>query len=94
MNDEKYVRAKKRVKEIKDFYTHLIVFGVVLTILTVINLATFAIEGDLNFWFLYPLGFWGFAVFMHGMKTFFLGKGSRWENRKIKEVMKQMDEDE
>ena len=44
MNDEKYVKAKKRVKEIKDFYTHLIVFGVVLTILKVINLATIAIE--------------------------------------------------
>ena len=40
-----------------------------------------------------PFSFWGFAVFMHAMRTFVFGKGGRWEDRKIKEVIKQMDED-
>jgi len=97
MEDEKYIKAKKRVKEIKDFYIHLTVFLVIIIIITGINLITFATgrasnEGW-NLWFLYPFGFWGFAVLMHGMKTFVFGGGSRWEQRKIKEVMKQMDKD-
>ena len=90
MEDEKYIKAKKRVKEIKDFYTHLIIFAVVITAITIINL----VQGEYKFyWFLFPFGFWGFAVLMHGLRTFVFGKGSRWEDRKIKEVMKQMDED-
>ena len=97
MEDEKYIKAKKRVKEIKDFYTHLIIFVVVVVALTIINLATLQMgkfeEGHRFFWYLYPFGFWGFAVFMHAMGTFVFGKGSSWENRKIKEVMKQMDEE-
>ena len=97
MEDEKYIKAKKRVKEIKDFYTHLIIFVVVVIALTIINLATLKMgefeEGHRFFWYLYPLGFWGFAVFMHAMRTFVFGKGSHWEEKKIKEVMKQMDED-
>jgi len=97
MKDEKYEKAKKRVKEIKDFYTHLIIFVVVVIVLTIINLASLKMgtfnEGHRFFWYLYPFGFWGFVVLMHGLRTFVFGRGSRWEDRKIKEVMKQMDED-
>lgn len=90
MVDEKYEKAKKRVKKIKDFYTHLIIFLVVITAITIINLVQN--END-YYWFLFPFGFWGFVVLMHGLRTFVFGKGSTWENRKIKEVMKQMEED-
>ena len=87
---EKYEKAKKRVKEIKDFYTHLIIFAVIITAITIINLA----QGLPSFyWFLFPFGFWGFAVLMHGLRTFVFGKGTSWENRKIKQVMKEMDKD-
>ena len=90
MEDKKYEIAKKRVKEIKDFYTHLIIFAVVITVITIINL----VYGEYRFYeFLFPFIFWGFIVLMHGLRTFVFGKGSRWENRKIKEVMKQMDKD-
>ncbi|GAG66551.1 hypothetical protein ES705_01324 [subsurface metagenome] len=90
MEDKNYEIAKKRVKEIKDFYTHLIIFAVVITAITIINL----VQGEYRFpWFLFPFGFWGFIVLMHGLRTFVFGKGSRWEDRKIKEVMKQMKED-
>ena len=94
MVDEKYIRAKKRVKEIKDFYIHLIIFLIIVTILTIINVASFIINSeDGNLWFLFPLGFWGFAVLMHGLKTFVFGHESSWEKRKIKEVMDKMDEE-
>jgi len=97
MENENYVKAKKRVKEIKDFYTHLIIFIVVVVILTTINLVTFfmgqACNNTWNFWFLFPFGFWGFAVIMHGMNVFVFGKNTRWEQRKIKEIMKQMDKE-
>jgi hypothetical protein len=90
MKDEKYEIAKKRVKEIKDFYTHLTIFTVVITVIIIINL----VQGEYRFyWFLFPFGFWGFAVLMHGLRTFVFGKGSRWEYRKINEIMKQMDEE-
>lgn len=97
MEDKKYVKAKKKVKEIKDFYMHLIIFLVVIVILTIINLITLATgqadnEGW-NFWFLFPFGFWGFAVLMHGMNVFVFGKNTRWEQQKIKEIMKQMDKE-
>ena len=93
MEDEKYIRAKKRVKDIKDFYIHLIIFLIIVTILTIINVASFIIHSeDVNLWFLFPLGFWGFAVLMHGLKTFVFRSGSSWEKRKIKELMDKMDE--
>ena len=94
MADEKYIVAKKRVKEIKDFYIHLIIFLVIVAILTIINVANFAINSEeVTLWFLFPLGFWGFAVLMHGLKTFIFGHESNWEKRKIKEVMDKMDKD-
>lgn len=94
MVDDKYIRAKKRVKDIKDFYIHLIIFLIVVVILTIINVVNFAINSEeVSLWFLFPLGFWGFAVLMHGLKTFVFGRGSNWEKRKIKEVMDKMDED-
>lgn len=97
MKDKRYAIAKKRVKEIKDFYIHLIIFLVVIVIFTVINLMTFAMgrtdNETWNFWFLYPFGFWGFAILMHGLKTFIFGTSSRWEQRKIKKIMKQIDKE-
>ena len=95
--NEKYIKAKKKVKDIKDFYIHLTVFLVVVTIIVLINVISYSTGrsdyGDWNFWFLFPFGFWGFAVLMHGLRTFVFGRESSWEKRKIKEVMKRMDEE-
>ena len=92
MVDKKYIVAKKRVKEIKDFYIHLIIFLIVVAILTIINVTSFVMNSEEgNLWFLFPLGFWGFAVLMHGLKIFVFGSDSSWEKRKIKEVMDKMD---
>lgn len=95
--NEKYLEAKKRVKDIKDFYIHLAVFLIVITIIVLINVVTFTSgssdNGEWNFWFLFPFGFWGFAVLMHGLRTFVFGGGSSWEARKIKEVMNGMEKE-
>ena len=65
-----------------------------MTALTIINLVTQINDPDKFYWFLFPLGFWGFGLFWHAMGVFVFsrkGPGS-WENRKIKEIMDQMDE--
>jgi hypothetical protein len=82
--DEKYIRAKKRVQNLKAFYIHLIVYILVNAMLLVINLIS---DAD-NWWFLYPLGGWGIGVIVHGISTFAFGIfGEKWEERKIKEYM-------
>lgn len=95
LKDKKYEAAKKRVEEIKAFYTHLIVYIIVIGALTIINLVTQLGDPDKNLWFLYPLGFWGFGLFWHGMGTFVFTKKApgSWENRKIKQIMDQMEDE-
>jgi len=91
MENEKYEKAKKRVQEIKGFWIHFITYLSVNIVLFIINLVT----SPGAWWFYWPLLGWGVGVFLHGMGVFVFSKfpGEQWENRKIKEVMKQMDED-
>ncbi|NEU31672.1 2TM domain-containing protein [bacterium LRH843] len=82
--DEQYARAKKRVQNLKAFYIHLTVYILVNMMLFSINVLTDAS----NWWFIYPLGGWGFGVVIHGITTFAGGHfGVDWEERKIKEYM-------
>ena len=86
MNDEKYEAAKRRVKELKDFYKNLITYISVNIILIIINLVT----SPGNLWFYWVTIFWGVGILLHASKTFifkgiFLGK--EWEEKKIKEIM-------
>ncbi|WP_409304468.1 2TM domain-containing protein [Peribacillus sp. SCS-155] len=82
--DEKYIRAKKKVQNLKAFYIHLTVYVLVNIMLFAINLSSDA--G--NWWFLYPLGGWGIGLAVHGVSLLFYGSlGADWEERKIKEYM-------
>lgn len=82
--DEKYIRAKKRVEQLKGFYIHLTIYILVNLMLFVINLLSDA--G--NWWFLYPFCGWGIGVLVHGLSIFTAGKFvADWEERKIKEYM-------
>ena len=86
MNDEKYEKAKKRVKELKDFYTNLLSYAAVNVLLIIINFVTSPSE----LWFYWVTIFWGIAVVLHASKVFVLkGKflGEEWEERKTKEIM-------
>ncbi len=91
MNEkEKYKFAKKRVEGIKGFYGHLISYAIVIIILMVINI----LSSPEFLWFLIVAGAWGFGLFWHAMGIFVFNKGfrSRWEKKKIKEIMEKMDD--
>ena len=86
MNDEKYEKAKKRVKDLKHFYRDLISYVTINVILVIINLVT----NPGKLWFYWVTIFWGIAVLLHASKVFLLkGKflGEDWEEKKIKEIM-------
>lgn len=77
-----YYRAKKRVKELKGFYGNLISYCCIIPILIFIN-----IQYSPEFqWFWFSAAGWGFGVLMHAFKVF--GYGSKWEERKIKEILR------
>ena len=84
-DDEVYVRAKKRVAELRGFYAHLIVFVIVNLILVIINLVT----TPRFLWFLIPLLGWGVGLFFHAVFGFGLFGifTKEWEERKIKQYM-------
>jgi len=79
------------VKKIKGFYTYLIIYFVANIIYFIINL----VATPDYWWFFYPLAIMSFILFWVAMNAFVFGRGesSGWEKRKVKEVIKQMDED-
>jgi hypothetical protein len=85
--EDKYQKAKKRVEELKGFYTHLTVYVLVNLLLCTINLLT---SPD-SLWFYWPLMGWGIAVALHALRVFGTGGwfGAAWEERKINELMEQ-----
>ena len=83
--EEKYERAKKRVAELKSFYSHLVIYVVVMVVLFIVD---YRDRG--NWWFYWPLMGWGIAVVIHGFNTFTTG----WEKRKVKQLMEKEEEKE
>jgi hypothetical protein len=79
----RYQEAKKRVEELKGFYTHLITYFLVNTVLVVINLLT----SPEYFWFIWPIIGWGVGLAIHAFSVFSNLWGKSWEERKIKEIM-------
>ena len=92
-NDEKYKRAKKRLKDVKEFYIDLFSYIVVNIILFIVNIV-FTPE---FWWFLFPLVFWGIGVLFHFLELFVFENrtfkifGKKWEEKKIKEYMEDED---
>ncbi|MFC1917632.1 2TM domain-containing protein [Chloroflexota bacterium] len=83
---ELYEKARKRVEEKKGFYTHIVVYIAVNTLLVLIW--AFPSGGGYP-WFLWPLGGWGIGIFFHFMSVFVFSKETDWEKREIeKEVEK------
>ena len=54
------------MKDVKEFYTHLVIYVVVMAVLVVINLVT----SPGYIWFIWPLIGWGIGVFFHAASTF------------------------
>lgn len=86
--EEKYALAKKRVAEIKAFYTHAVTYAAVMILLFVIDMVT---PGGP--WFYWPLLGWGIAIVSHAMNVFGMSRvlSSDWEKKKIQEEMDKLD---
>ncbi|WP_447637707.1 2TM domain-containing protein [Flavobacterium microcysteis] len=86
-----YIKAQKKVEDMKAFYGNLTSYIVVNIGLAALNLIT----SPSHLWFLYPAIGWGIGVAIHGMSVFnympFLG--SDWEEKKIRELMEKEKQD-
>ena len=84
-DSEKYEKAKKRVKELKGFYSHLASYVAVIPVLIFINL----FFSPMHIWFYWPMLGWGVGLLFHAVGVFnmfaFLGK--EWEQNKINEIL-------
>jgi len=88
-SDIRYKEAEKRVKKIKGFYIHLMVY--IFTNILVIALQFFDTDNKEQWsWKMFQLPlFWGIGLVAHGLSVFLppVILGKRWEERKIKELM-------
>lgn len=82
---EIYDKAKKRVEEIRSFYSHLFVYLAVNAGLFLLNIIT----SPRHLWFYWPLIGWGIGLSIHGLSVFGTQRllGKDWEEKKIKELM-------
>jgi hypothetical protein len=77
-------QARKRVREERDFYSHLASYLVVNLFLVSLNLWTGG-----GFWAIWPLLGWGIGLVSHAVSVYGLfGIGSKeWEERKVRELV-------
>jgi uncharacterized integral membrane protein len=85
-----YEEAVKKVKKLKGFYTHAIVYVVINIMVVIANVQNYE-PGESYFQFktFMTAFFWGIGLLAHGMATFvpYFILGKDWEERKIKELM-------
>lgn len=86
----KYQEAIKRVKKLKGFYTHTIVYILVNILIFFLNVNNLE-QGESYFQFknFMTAFFWGIGLLVHALSTFlpYFILGKDWEARKIKELM-------
>ncbi|BDW91267.1 histidine kinase [Flagellimonas marinaquae] len=87
-NENKYIRARERVDELKKFYGNLTSYVLVISGLALINYFS---NGFGYMWFLWAAFGWGIGLLFHALKTFDLNPffGKQWEKRKIEEFMRE-----
>ena len=85
--EQKFIRAKKKVEILKGFYSNLLAYCLVIPFLIFINLMT----SPHHLWFWYPMIGWGIGIVFHAFgvfnKTSFFG--TNWEDKKIQEYMEE-----
>lgn len=88
-NELRYQRAKERIKKIKEFYTHAIIYSIFVIFFIYLNVNSGGFP-----WAIFPIGGWGLGVLGHANEafeySFFFGK--KWEQRKIKEILRKEEE--
>jgi sensor histidine kinase YesM len=89
LNDD-YVRARKKVEELKGFYYSLLSYVVVIPFLIFIwyKFSQHTIQ-----WFWFPMIGWGLSLVFQAYRVFVDNGafGARWEQRKIEEYMREED---
>lgn len=84
----KYIKAKKKVDDIRGFYIHLIVY-LVVNILLMIPIFKYSSFEEINIWSFSTAIFWGIGLAFHAYGVF--GKNMMfskdWEEREIKKLM-------
>ena len=90
IEEQKYIRAKKKVKAIKGFYVHFMVY---LMVNGFILLSRALSDGSWELfweWQSYStMIFWGIGIAFHAFGVFGMDivLGKSWEDNKIKEIM-------
>ncbi|MFY0631289.1 MAG: 2TM domain-containing protein [Flavobacteriaceae bacterium] len=99
--EQQYLKAKKRVKDIKGFYSHLTVYIIVNIFISGIIIYGLTYDGNddfsdalSNFGVYSTWLFWGIGLFFHWLGVFGFKNiiGKSWEERKIRELMEEDDE--
>jgi hypothetical protein len=86
--EARYFEAKKRVKEIKDFYVHLVTYICVIGFLAVINFY----HGFNQYpWVLWPAAGWGIGLAFNAASAFRVNPlfNKSWEEKKIQQYMQE-----
>lgn len=85
-----YEEAVKKVKKLKGFYRHAIVYVVINIMFVIVNIHNLE-PGESYFKFenFFTSFFWGIGLLAHAMSTFipYFILGKDWEERKIRELM-------
>ena len=79
--------ARKRVKQLKEFYAHLGSYLLVNSFLVCVNLLT----SPQFLWAVWPMLGWGLCLASHAVSVFGLASlgGKAWQERKVREFMRQ-----
>ncbi|MCZ6594346.1 MAG: 2TM domain-containing protein [Bacteroidetes bacterium] len=89
-NESSYQRAKERVDKLRDFYIHAAIYSIFVIFFIWLNIRS----SDFP-WAIFPIAGWGLGLLVHASETFeyniFFGK--KWEARKIREMMKEEEEE-
>lgn len=82
--DPREKRARKRVKELRDLYTHAGIYSVIISFLFILDLITGS-----GFWFYWPALGWGVGLAIHAVVVL-VEEGifdKSWEERKVRDLL-------
>ena len=100
LKEQQYLNAKKRVKEIKGFYSHFLIYGIINIFISGVIIFGLTYDGNDSLSEAFTnlecilLGYFGVLDLFSLAECFGFKNllGSSWEENKIRELMKQEDE--